>query len=298
VKFLITGAGGLVGRATAKHCAREGSQIVGLDHAALDITNEREVSAAFDRERPDVVINCAAWTDVDGSELDPARAWKVNAEGPERLAHACRQTGALLITISTDYVFDGVKDGFYTQRDQPNPQSTYGRCKLEGERRAQLAWAHTVIVRSGYIFGTGGTNFLSTVIARALRGERLQTIRDCFGTPTYAADLAQRLFQLAQLDLPGIYHVVNSGEGASFEGFARAAMETAGLDVNMLQSISFKELNRAAPRPRNSRLRCLLSEAIGLEPLPDLHDALREFVAAEVSGVSLDTASGMSGGLI
>src|SRR6266498_778041 len=113
VKLLITGAGGLVGRAMVEHCAREGDQIVGLDHAALDITDERGVNNALDRERPDVVINCAAWTDVDGCELDPERAKKTNARGPELLALSCRRLGASLITISTDYIFDGGKDGFY-----------------------------------------------------------------------------------------------------------------------------------------------------------------------------------------
>ena len=136
---------------------------------------------------------------------------------------SCRAFDALLITISTDYIFDGAKAGFYTQRDQPNPLSVYGSSKLEGERRAQREWARTIVVRSGYIFGTGGTNFLSTVMLRARRGESLKVIKDMFGTPTYARDLAQRLLRLAQLDLPGTYHVVNSGEGVSFEGFARAA---------------------------------------------------------------------------
>ena len=134
---------------------------------------------------------------------NPERAQNVNARGPELLALACRRLGALFITISTDYVFDGEKDGFYTQRDQPNPQSVYAVSKLEGERRAQIAWARTIVVRTGYIFGSGGTNFLSSVVERARRGERLQAINDSFGTPTYAPDLAQQLRRLAQLDLPG-----------------------------------------------------------------------------------------------
>ena len=291
MKVLVTGAGGLVGSAVVAHCTREGEQVVALDHAALDITDNFSVHATFDRERPDVVINCAAWTDVDGCERDPERAWKTNACGPELLAAACLNLDALLLTISTDYVFDGEKEGFYTQRDQPNPQSAYAFSKLEGERRAQTTWAGTCVVRSGYIFGAGGTNFLSTVLARARRGERLRAINDSFGTPTYARDLAQRLYRLTQLDLPGIYHVVNSGEGASFEGFARAAIEAAGLDDRLLEGVSDKELSRPARRPRNSRLRCLLTEAIGLEPLPNLHDALREFVCAESRAGSADAGA-------
>jgi dTDP-4-dehydrorhamnose reductase len=279
VKAMITGAAGLVGRAVAQDWSTAGDRIVGFDHAALDITNERAISATIDRERPDVLINCAAWTDVDGCELDPPRARSMNARGPEVLASACRRVGALLITISTDYVFDGEKDGFYTQRDQPNPQSAYAVSKLEGERLAQIAWARTIVVRSGYIFGHGGTNFLSSMIERARRGERLRAINDSYGTPTYAPHLASRLRQLAHLDLPGIYHVVNSGEGASFEDFARLALADAGLDTDLIEGVSMTTLTRPATRPRNSRLRCLLSEAIGLAEMPSWKSGVDDFVA-------------------
>lgn len=290
MKVMITGAAGLVGRAVAQDWTRAGDQIFGLDHAALDITDEHEVNATIDREPPEVLINCAAWTDVDGCELNPERAQTVNARGPEVLARACRRAGALLITISTDYVFDGEKDGFYTQRDQPNPQSAYALSKLEGERRAQIAWARTIVVRSGYIFGAGGTNFLSSIVERARRGERLRAINDSYGTPTYAPHLAGRLRQLAQLDLPGTYHVVNSGEGASFEDFARLALTDAGLDLDLIEGVSMRMLTRPAPRPRNSRLRCLLSEAIGLTEMPSWKTGVRDFMdtgpAAVTAGAS------------
>ncbi len=292
MRVLITGAGGLVGRAVSEHCAREGDQIVPLDHAALDIVNQDAISATFDRQRPEVVINCAAWTNVDACETDPERAQKANADGPGALALACRRLGALFITISTDYVFDGEKDGFYTQRDQPNPQSSYGLSKLAGERSAQNAWARTIVVRSGYIFGVGGKNFLSSVIDRARRGERLQAIHDAAGTPTYAPDLARRLRRLAQLDLPGTYHVVNDGGGASFEDFARRAIEIAGLDSDLVQSISLRTLKRPAPRPRNSRLACLLSPAVGLDPLPSWEDALRDFAGANASNAVIAPGAG------
>src|SRR2546426_859030 len=251
MKILVTGAGGLVGRAMVKVCANAGDQVVGLNHTDLDVTDEQKVNATIEREQPELVINCAAWTDVDGSELDPQHAQEANARGPDFLASACRSIDAQFITISTDYVFDGEKDGFYTQRDQPNPQGFYAQSKLEGERRAQTAWARTNVVRSGYIFGPGGTNFLSTMLSRARKGQRLQVINDSFGTPTYARDLANQLHRLARLDLPGIYHFVNSGEGASFEDFARAALELAGLDDDLLESVSLNTLDRPAPRPRN-----------------------------------------------
>jgi dTDP-4-dehydrorhamnose reductase len=280
LKVIVTGAGGLVGRAVVSHCTSQGERVIALDHGGLDIADESKVDAAFDRERPDLVINCGAWTDVDGCELDPERAQNINARGPELLALACRRAGALLVTISTDYVFDGEKDGFYTQRDQPNPQSVYAVSKLDGERRAQHVWARTIIVRSGYIFGAGGKNFLSSILERARRGERLLAINDMFGTPTYAPDLARQLHRLTQLDLPGTYHIVHAGEGCTFEGFARSALAIANLDFGLLEGVSMDTLDRPAPRPRNSRLQCLLSEAIGLDPLPSWEDGLRDFASA------------------
>lgn len=294
MKVLITGAGGLVGRVMVEVCARDSDQITALNHAALDISDEQAVNAALDRAAPEVVINCAAWTDVDQCEFDPDRARNVNARGPELLALGCRRRDALFITISTDYVFDGEKEGFYTQRDQPNPLGAYAVSKLEGERRAQIAWARTIVVRSGYIFGTGGKNFLSTVPQRALRGERLAAIYDTFGTPTYAPHLARQLHRLAQLDLPGIYHVVNSGEGASFADFARCTVEAAGMDTGLVEEIARDSLRRPAPRPVNSRLKCLLSQAIGLDPLPFWRDGVREFVAAQSSAAAAKAPDGLA----
>jgi dTDP-4-dehydrorhamnose reductase len=278
LKILITGAGGLVGRAVSEHCAAQGDDVFGFDHRSLDISDASAVRTALTANKPDVVINCAAWTDVDGCESDPARAEQANARGPELLAAASREIDARLITISTDYVFDGTKEDFYTQRDQPNPISIYGQSKLEGERRSQAAWARTIVVRSGYIFGEGGKNFLSTLLARAALNEPLKAISDMVGTPTYAPDLAKRLRELAVLDLPGVFHVVNAGAGASFETFARTALDRAGLTSASLEVVSLADLHRPAPRPRNSRMRCLLSETLRLDPLPHWTDALQTFI--------------------
>src|ERR1044071_2671903 len=277
MKILVTGAGGMVGRAVMEHCTAQGDEVSAQDHTSLDIADEAAVSSLFERERPEVIINCAAWTDVDGCETNRVRAFEANARGPENLAVSARRIQAGLVTISTDYVFDGTKDGFYTQRDDPNPTSVYGASKLEGERRAQSACARTTVVRTGWIFGIGGRNFLSRVIELAARNEHLKAISDAWGTPTYAADLARRLRQLAELDLPGIYHVVNAGDGASFEEFAREAINAAGREPTMIEGVRMDSLQRPAPPPRNSRLRCMLSEAIGLEKLPDWRRALKEF---------------------
>jgi dTDP-4-dehydrorhamnose reductase len=283
LKVVVTGAGGLVGRAVRSAFGDKGQDVRAFDHERFDITDEAAVNKIIQSESPDVVVNCAAWTNVDGCEFEEERATRTNALGPELLALACRKTGALFITISTDYVFDGTRDGFYTQRDQPNPQSVYGTSKLDGERRAQNAWARTIVVRSGYIFGVGGSNFLSTFMDAARRGEHLKVIDDSFGTPTYAPHLAGRLHRLAEIDLPGLYHVVNSGSGASFAQFAERAFTLAHLDPGLLRTVSLDSLSRPAARPRNSRLSCLLSKAIGLEPLPLWTDAVGEFVGQSAS---------------
>ena len=279
MKILVTGAGGMVGRAVSEYCRSNGDLVFTYDHRGLDISDSDRVKEILLQDRPEVVINCAAWTDVDGCELNRERAFAVNAEGPENLARASREINAGLITISTDYVFDGKKEGFYTQRDQPGPESIYGLSKLEGERRSQLAYARSVLVRTGFVFGPGGINFLSTIIERAKRGEKLKAIKDAYGTPTYAPDLARRLRELAQLDLPGTFHVVNDGEGVSYEEFARAALDLSGNAEANLESVEVASLNRPAPRPRNSRLKCLLSTALGLASLPFWKDSLGSFAA-------------------
>jgi dTDP-4-dehydrorhamnose reductase len=277
-KILITGAGGLVGRASVEHCVANGDRVVAYDRQSLDIADARKVEEVISRESPDAVINCAAWTDVDGCESDPIKAEQVNAIGPENLARSCRNSGAGFLTISTDYVFDGTKEGFYTQRDDPHPLSVYARSKLEGERRPQLEYARTIVVRTGYIFGPGGRNFLSTLVDRVRRGEKLKAIRDCWGTPTYARDLAVRLRELVELDLPGVFHVVSSGDGASFDSFAREALKLVDCDPQLVEPVSMDLLTRPAPRPRNSKLRCLLSPALGLPPLPHWHEGLAHYL--------------------
>jgi dTDP-4-dehydrorhamnose reductase len=269
----------MVGRAVAAHCAARGDELLAPAHNDFDISDKDAVASFIENERPDAVINCAALANVDECERAPARAFSVNAEGPENLALACRKVRAVLVTISTDYVFDGAKEGFYTQRDDPNPLSVYAKAKVEGERRALAASARTVVVRTGWIFGPGGKNFLADVVNRIRSGERLKLIRDAYGTPTYALDLAVRLRELAERDIPGIFHVVSGGEGASFEEYTRFAARFVPHDEGQFESVSMHALQRAAPRPVNSRLRCLLSEAIGLEPLPLWQEALKDFIA-------------------
>jgi len=280
LKILITGSGGLVGRALSERCHEHGDSVFAYPRQELDISDFERVDSLLQQTQPDAVINCAAWTDVDGCEADIERCEAINALGPENLARACRRIDARFLTISTDYVFDGTKEGFYTQRDDPNPLGVYAKAKLAGERQSQAAYARTIIVRSGFIFGEGGKNFLSTFLDRVRRGERPKAIDDCWGTPTYANDLALRLRELVVLDLPGIFHVVNSGEGTSYAAFGETALSLAGFEESIVETVSIRFLSRPAPRPRNSRLKCLLSPAIGLPLLPSWQDGLERFVSS------------------
>ena len=283
MRVVVTGGRGLVGGALTEHCAAVGDEVLSFGHRDLDITDRDAVQKVVRGDRPDVVINCAAWTNVDGCESDQERAFAANAKGPENLAAACKEAECIFITISTDYVFDGAKSGFYTQLDEPNPQSVYAASKLEGERLSALAYGGSIIVRTGYVFGPGGINFLSTVVERIKKGERIKAISDAYGTPTYAKDLAVRLRELAEKNVAGIYHVVNSGPGVSFEEFTRKAVALIGNSEVVVEAVSADALNRPAKRPRNSRLRCLLTEKIGLPPLRDFESALEEFCIRRVA---------------
>ena len=278
MKILITGANGMVARATIKYCQSTGDDVSAFTRQELDISDKKQVTKIFAREKPDAVINCAAYTDVDGAETNYNLCYAANAVGVENLALATKKYESAFVTISTDYVFDGVKDGFYTQHDTPNPQSVYAKSKLEGEMRARNAYARSIIVRSGWIFGDGGTNFLSVMHELLAEGKQVKAIYDAYGTPTFAEDLATRLRELAKLNMPCIFHVTNSGSGASYEEFARKICEIKGFDKNLIDSVSNDTLKRPAPRPKNSRLACLFSQKFGLSPLPNWEKALEVFL--------------------
>lgn len=287
MKVLITGAGGMVARAAVRHCRAAGDRVVPLARQDLDITDQKKVFELISAERPAAVLNCAAYTDVDGAEENRDRCYQVNATGVENLALAARRADARFVTISTDYVFDGAKTGFYTQRDTPEPlASIYSQSKLEGEYLARRAYARSIIVRSGWIYGAGGTNFLSRMHQYLAAGRPIRAIADSYGTPTSAADLARRLRELTELDLPGVYHVVNRGPGTSYLGFAEKVCEIGGFDPGLVAGVSSAELRRPAPRPQSSKLKCLFSKRLGLSPLPDWEKALGEFLDGELSSAS------------
>jgi dTDP-4-dehydrorhamnose reductase len=274
---MITGAGGLLGRSMLTRLTDSGWRVVALQHAELDITDEEGVRDAIEGIRPDVLINCAATADVDRCEDDPAWAYAVNATGPRFLAGACRKVGAEIVHVSTDYVFDGSKQGFYTQEDEPNSPSVYGKSKLAGEHAVREEAERFYIVRTSWLFGAGGKNFGSRVIEYARKGGPLKGVVDQTSIPTYAPDLAGRIEEIIDLRAHALYQVTSTGPTTWFE-FSREALDLAGLSGVQIEPITRADLNQRAQRPHNSAMRCLVSEKLGLAPLRHWKDALAEFV--------------------
>jgi dTDP-4-dehydrorhamnose reductase len=274
---MITGAGGLLGRSMNAQLSRSDWRVVALPRTELDITVEDDVKRAVELFRPDVVINCVATADVDRCEIDRDWAFAVNESGPRFLARACREFGAEILHVSTDYVFDGSKEGFYTQEDEPKPLSVYGESKLAGELAVREEAERFYVVRTSWLFGVGGKNFGSRIFEYARKGANLKGVIDQTSIPTYAPDLAGRLEEIIRLRAHGLYHVTSSGPATWFD-FARRALDLAGLVDVQIEPVKRDQLNQRAPRPHNSAMRCLVSEKLGLEPLRHWSDALEEFV--------------------
>ncbi len=279
MKILITGANGMVAKSVIGHCLENGDEIFAFTRQQLDIKNRDSLFETFEIVKPDAVINCAAYTDVDGAEVKREQCYAVNAAGVENLALVSKEVDCRFLTISTDYVFDGKKSDLYDQRDTPNPIGYYGMTKYDGEILARKAYARSIIVRSGWIFGDGGANFLSTMHSYLKGGTPIKAIHDAYGTPTFAYDLAVRLRQLIDLDLPLSYHVKNSGSLVSFSDFAEEICRIKNLDNSLVEKISDSDLNRPAKRPRNSGLECLFSERLGLKPLRGWKEALSSYLS-------------------
>ena len=281
MKVLLTGANGMVARAVATLCRNAGDDVHALTRGHLDITDLVACRQLINDIAPDAVINCAAYTDVDGAESNERLAYAANAFGPQNLATACGETGSQFVTISTDYVFDGRNSGYYTESDAPNPQSVYARSKLAGEERTIAADSDAAVVRSGWIYGPHGTNFLSVMANLLAAGKSITAIADQYGTPTYAVDLARRLREVAERRISGILHATNSGEGTSYFGFAEEVCRIGGFDAALVRPVSYADLKRPAPRPVSSKLASVFSERVGLGPLPDWRDALTRFLERE-----------------
>ncbi len=277
-KLLITGAAGQLGQALVPEARRQGWEATATDLADLDITDSRMVREALNRHRPEVVVNAAAATRVDELESDPDGALRVNALGPRNLAVACRRLGAKLVQLSTDYVFDGTKTGAYVEWDATAPLSVYGRSKLLGEEWVRQQCPDHFIVRTAWLYGVPGPNFVMAILARSRSlgpGEELRVVQDQRGTPTSTLALAPQLLALAATEAFGTYHATCQGETTWYE-FARLIAATAGLAVRVTPCLT-AEFPRPAPRPGNSVLENRLLKVAGLDLMPDWEAAYRQF---------------------
>jgi dTDP-4-dehydrorhamnose reductase len=279
MRILITGAGGMLGSDVCRAASAAGLEVVALDHAGLDVTDSGAVQSAIGHVRPGAVVNCAAWTDVDGAESDLDGALAANRGGAEHVAGAAAANGAWIIHVSSDYVFDGTNTEPYLESDPVNPLSAYGRSKLEGELAVARAapGAHT-IVRSSWLFGVDGRCFPKTILRLASEREELTVVDDQVGCPTFTGHLAPALVELVVGErIEGVLHVAGGGQCSWFE-FASQIVESAGLACQVRPGKT-ADLDRAAPRPGYSVLR---SERRGSPELPDWHEGLREFMTLEV----------------
>jgi len=258
----------------------------------MDVTDLGQTSQTIDREKPDIVIHAAAFTAVDECERQPALALKVNAEGTRNVALACREASVPLLYISTDYVFDGQKAEPYVESDLPNPLNVYGCSKLEGERHVSDLVARFWIVRTSWLFGPMGRNFVRTILGKASCGEPLRVVSDQVGSPTYTMDLAEKLEEVIQRGDTGIYHVTNQGHCSWYE-FAVDIIRQAGLRGAQVTPIPTSASERPATRPLNSRLSNTRLEAGGLGLLPPWKQAVHRYLEREgKSGVLAEPSRG------
>jgi dTDP-4-dehydrorhamnose reductase len=275
VRLLVTGSRGQLGRALQHAAPKHGHEFLGYDLPELDITDPAGVQAAVAGARPDAVINCAAFTGVDAAEKQEAAALAVNGTAVTNVARATDAAGALLLQLSTDYVFDGKADRPYREGDPAKPISAYGRTKLAGERATELARRH-LIVRTAWLFGDGA-NFVASIRRQLDAGAKtLRVVGDQRGCPTYAVDLAEALLRLLEGGAQGVVHAVNAGSATWFE-FAREIVHQLGSGAEVV-SISTAEAARQAPRPATSVLDTSHLRAILGSDLPPWQDALTRYL--------------------
>jgi len=278
MRVLVTGGRGQLARDVATRWTAAGDEVVGLTRDDLDVRDRDAVLGAITTTRPDVVVNCAAWTAVDACEGDPDRAFAVNALGVRWVREACEIAGAHLVHVSTDYVFDGTSPRPYREWDPPRPASVYGASKLGGEHEAG---PDATIVRTSWVCGEHGNNMVRTVLRLVEERTTLSFVDDQRGCPTFTTDLADALRRLAADRRPGIHHVTNRGAVSWYE-FVREIVAAAGHDPEMVEPISTADLDppRPAPRPANSVLDNAVLRLAGLPELRDFRAPLDELVLA------------------
>ena len=260
MKILVIGSHGMLGRelvtrlTTISDLKNQGNKVTGVDREHVDITNAANTSKFIAHVRPDVIINCAAFSNVDACEAQVSEAFAVNTTGAKNVASAGKQTRAKVIHISTDYVFDGTKDKPYTETDKPSPISIYGKSKLEGELAVQEINGNYAIIRTAWLFGPYRENFVTTMLNLGRKNHTVSVVTDQCGSPTYTADLSYAIQNIIKLDFQGLYHVTNSGTCSRFE-WAKKIFELTGNQVSVIP-LKTADFKRAAKVPQNSSLNC------------------------------------------
>ncbi len=274
MRVLITGGDGQLGRALRK--VLDGHTVLSTDLDEMDITDFKATRRVIGQFEPAVVIHAAAYTNVDGCELDQDGAYLVNALGTQYVALACESVGAAMVYISTNCVFDGTKGSPYLEFDVPHPISVYGWSKLAGEQVVQGLTNRFYIVRTSWLYGEGGRNFVNTVIRLAAERDGLNMVADEIASPTYALDLAAALVKLIQIPAYGIYHLTNAGFCSRYE-FASEVLRLIGRGGFPLHPINLKDYERPSRPPLYSPLRNLCAARLGIELRP-WDEALRDFI--------------------
>jgi dTDP-4-dehydrorhamnose reductase len=274
MKVLVTGAGGMLGSDVVTVADAESHQVVALDHDDLDVTNPAKVDRVITRERPGAVINCAAWTDVDAAESNEKEAEAVNGEAAHFIADAAKKVDAKVVYISTDYVFDGTKNRPYTEADDPAPINAYGRSKLAGERATALGTRRSFIVRTSWLFGPHGGNFVETMLRLGEGGGPVVVVHDQVGSPTYTGHLAVGLVRLIDTAAFGIHHMAATGSCSRYE-FAMEIFRQSGVVTRVMASTTDMMADRAPRPPRTA----LTSGREGPITLPDWQRGLEDYFA-------------------
>jgi len=264
MRILITGGKGQLGRAL--HTAFSTDQVEALSHSDLDVTDNGQVSRALARFRPDLVIHAAACTDTAGCERDPALAMRVNSEGADVVAEACRQARSAMLYISSNEVFDGARSDVYLEDDQPNPINTYARSKLEGERRVQAALDRPGIVRTAWLYGPGRESFPEKILGAARRGSPLKLVTDEVASPTFTVDLALGIAHLAYQGASGIFHLTNGG-ACSRREWAEEVLRLAGVSVP-IEPVTQTEYGAPYRKPMHSVLANTKAARLGITLRP------------------------------
>jgi dTDP-4-dehydrorhamnose reductase len=275
--YLVTGAKGMLGSAVVDRLERLGMEVIGTDLPEVDLTDRDAVAGIIERVQPNHVIHCAAYTAVDGAESDADTCRAANILAPTLVAKACAKTGASMLLVSTDFVFDGHSRTPYRETDSPNPQGIYACSKLAGERSLALALERHQIVRTAWLFGPNGKNFVRSRFENLTSGMHLSVVDDQTGCPTYTLDLAERLVSLSQHDATGVFHLVNKGLCTWYELTCKIA-ELAGFDPGCVKPIPTEEYPCPAERPAWSVLDCSKAYALGVEPMRHWNEALENYV--------------------